>query len=193
MDSYKRSSGHTMDFKSPPLKKNKNNNDTLLGSKGIDLMRIISAAEEEVDDDEEMKIKSMESVEEVRSAYEKGKLNNFGIQLQVCHIEIPKYKHTDKNLVHVYLSNPSNCLIPKVLNAFSDRLGCLINQKRMPKILCNTLILVTIWQTSIEECKKKFSLGNFIRVKRFTNLNTFRDMLQFNCVLDNISPVSKVV
>ena len=157
----------------------------------IDLLEIITTAENEVEFEDTRK-ETVESVDDVLKMYKEGK-NGFTIKLQVCHIEVPKYKNTEKKLVHLYLINESISKLQQVLQSFSDRLAMLINEKTMPNSLAKTLVRVTLWGASLEECKAKFCLGNIIIVKRFTNLNTFRDLLQCNCTLEQVEFENMVI
>ena len=171
--------------KMPLYKRQKLNNEVV----EVDLLQIISEAEDELQVSEKTtKSTSITSVEEVFEMYEKKK-SQFCMVLQVCHMEVPKYKYTEKQLVHIYLSNKSTNFVPQVFESFSDRLANILQDKKLTKTLSKKLIRLTIWDASIDDCKGKFSLGNIIIVKRFTNLNTFRDLLQCNCTLDQVTMI----
>lgn len=159
--------------------------------KKVDLMKLINDAEEEHDDDDDVQDIIVDSVEGVRNRLETS--NKYCIQLQVCHMEVPAIKGTNKDMVHMYLIDPSTNLNDQVLHTFSDRLGDLINKKKMTTTLNKSLVRVTVWECNLEQCLQKFSLGNMVRIKKFTSLKAFREMLQLNCVIENISMATKSI
>lgn len=163
-------------------------------NKTYPLLQLIKTGEDEADEmynaNSTPILKDVSCIEDVRERSKFKITTGYFIKLQVAHMTVPKKNATGKDIVHVYLVNCEMENEFKIVKAFSDRLALLLEEPSLGLTLRKNMIRATVWESTMEECSAQFTIGSVIRIKKFTNLNAYKELIQLNCNLKNVAVVT---